>query len=265
MGWLWPTTNTSLAQTLAETVWPEKRFSMYLKHSNEGSDADGASSNAGELTLGGVDSSRFTGDLNTLPLVATSPPRWTVALDGITVNGQALTLNASMGTTTLIDSGNEANRVPQAVCDQIRPLINGTYEHGAMSVPCNATFQSSYTFNGVTYELDVADMIAPPYYGVCFTRWSCGDPGSSTPYAFVAGAPFMRSAYSVFSYDPPSVAFGTLPNSSAAPAPSAVLSPAVAHSSDASSAAPVAIQESSATDTDANTATAATTPTARVG
>ncbi|RSH78747.1 uncharacterized protein EHS24_001651 [Apiotrichum porosum] len=221
MSWLWPlTTNTSLSMDLAHYYWPEPRFGIYFGEPtipagvNMSNVGQGTTYNAGELTLGGINTSRYTGDLNTMDLVTSDPQRWLVDLQGIKVNGVDLPLNQSLGYATLVDSGNEGNRVGPVLCDKIKDIVNGTYYGTQIMVPCNQTMSLSWTFNGVEYPMAERDIFnAPEYYhpgaGNCILSFSCTD-SSANGYSYVVGSPFMRNVYSVFSYNPPSVAFGKL-------------------------------------------------------
>jgi len=65
-------------------------FSFYLS---------GASGTPGELVLGGIDSSHYTGELVYVPLI--SETYWEAALDGMTVGGTSVTT----ATKVVIDSG----------------------------------------------------------------------------------------------------------------------------------------------------------------
>lgn len=86
----------------------------------------------GELTLGGYDSSKFTGPITWVPLI--SETYWQFALDGMTMNGQSITT----ATKAVADSGTSIFAGPSADVKALATKL------GATPVPLNP---SEYTID----------------------------------------------------------------------------------------------------------------------
>lgn len=87
-----------------------------------------------------------------------SQARWTVLLDGVSVNGKNIPLSSSLKGVpkrkyvTLLDTGATQARLPQTVVDAIYSgMPNATFDklHGYWIVPCNSAADVRFTFGYV--------------------------------------------------------------------------------------------------------------------
>jgi hypothetical protein len=95
----------------AQKLVPGNLFSFYLPSMD---------SVLGELTLGGYDKSKFTGDLTWVPLV--SDTYWEVKLSSLSVNGQSITSAAK----AVIDTGTSLMAGPSADVKAFAALVGAT-------------------------------------------------------------------------------------------------------------------------------------------
>ncbi|KAI9239349.1 MAG: aspartic peptidase domain-containing protein [Podila humilis] len=117
----------------------------------------------GEITFGGVESSKFTGDINFTPITSTSPANQFWGLDATFQYGdsRSTVLSTTAGTiesaTSLLllatDGFEEFQQLTGAVLDQTT---------GLLSIEDASTLQSLYFIvNGVTYEITANALIWP--------------------------------------------------------------------------------------------------------
>lgn len=83
--------------------------------------ASGIGNDSG-LTLGGRDSTKYTGPFITMPVISDS--EWKVALDDVKVHG--LTAGLDTGGAALIDTGTSLIYAPRAAAEQIMSQIPGS-------------------------------------------------------------------------------------------------------------------------------------------
>ncbi|KAF9965444.1 hypothetical protein BGZ70_004844 [Mortierella alpina] len=106
----------------------------------------------GEITFGGVDTTRFTGELTYVNCVSNRP--WTIPVGGMTVNGRNINVANALGT---IDTGTTAMLMPQAVADAINSAIPGSIKSanqgGLWFLPCSGTTPITITFGGLVVKI----------------------------------------------------------------------------------------------------------------
>lgn len=120
--------------------------------------ADGT--NDGEITFGGLDSTKFKSD--TLVQVPNVNPVgfWEVAVDGISVNGQNLNFQ---GQTAILDTGTTLFVAPQNVATAIHAQIPGAAQtQGGFTVPCTTNASVALTIGGNTFAIDPRDLAFLP-------------------------------------------------------------------------------------------------------
>lgn len=93
---------------VAQGTVKESLFSVYLGNS---------SGSTGEMMLGGIDSTKYTGDLMYTPLSSTT--YWEFKLDSMTMNGKSITAVtkavADTGTSILAGPTDEVKKIAAAV------------------------------------------------------------------------------------------------------------------------------------------------------
>ncbi|KAH8107704.1 aspartyl protease [Cristinia sonorae] len=184
--------------------------------------AAGDLSPGGVFTLGGTNSSLFTGDIEFLDLIAgTQPTFWLLRMSEITVNGKAVQIPTGNAALSAIDTGTTLVGGPSAGVQAIYDAIPGSepldgQQKGFFAFPCNTKAQVTFSFGGKAWPIDVNDMnLGSIGQGFCLggifdltLGSSLGDsPGNPT---WVVGDTFLKNVYSVFRNTPPSIGFAHL-------------------------------------------------------
>ncbi|GAA5858760.1 hypothetical protein JCM8547_004975 [Rhodosporidiobolus lusitaniae] len=109
----------------------------------------------GTLTIGGVDTSAYSGSINWVDVVQEA--YWSIPLDGVSVGGTSLGITEDQ---VVIDTGTTLIGMPtsevSAIYAQIdnAQAINLDGESGYYAFPCDQTVNVSLTFGGVEYPID---------------------------------------------------------------------------------------------------------------
>jgi hypothetical protein len=166
-------------------------FSMYMTPKAVG-DA--------ELTLGGTDPSKYSGDINYVP-VNSSSGSWTIRFASITVNGKSTSIK---GQTAIADSGTSNMIAPARDAAAIYSLISRNITlldpKGAYGIPCsmikdlNATI--TFSIGGKPYTIPSQELSVGPFpgrQGICQTVINSGPMGR-----WIIGASLMKYYYTVW-------------------------------------------------------------------
>jgi len=144
-------------------------FSMYMTPKSIG-DA--------ELTLGGINPSRYTGDINYVPAIRIGEhsPGWFIAFDETYVNGE----RARIGGVAVADSGTSNINAPridgEGIYKLISPRIQLLDTKGTWGLPCSEVsdlpMNITFVIGGRGYtiprqELSVGELVSQP--GMCQT------------------------------------------------------------------------------------------------
>jgi hypothetical protein len=137
-------------------------FSFYL-----GRGADGTGANS-EMTLGGSDSSKYTGTVTTVPV--TTQGYWQVAVDEVVVNGfvdpvdtlltkgqAAIDTGTTLVLAPLVAATSTFARVPGAIPVPLE-LINGALEPILYIYPCAESPSIAIDFAGTDFEIAPEDL-----------------------------------------------------------------------------------------------------------
>ncbi|KAI5986037.1 aspartic peptidase domain-containing protein [Pisolithus orientalis] len=179
------------------------------------------SSMNGELTFGGVDSSKYSGTLNYTPLTTTSPASYYWGINESIAYGSTTILPTTAGIvdtgTTLIliatNAFNEYKSLTGAVSDPATGLLRITTSQ------YNALQNLYFNINGVTYTLTPNGQIWPrslnAYVGgsSSYVYLIVNDIGSKSGSGldFINGQTFLERFYSVFDTTNSRVGFATTP------------------------------------------------------
>jgi len=161
----------------------------------------------GSVLFGGVDTAKFHGTLQTLPVIAQygEYAEFIIALTALGVNGVANSLAAGVAIPVLLDSGSSLTYLPASYVDTLFTQWNAVYDaqEGAAIVPCSlAEQQGSVDF---TFSSAAATISVPLNELVLVGGYTDGQPvcifgvaplaaGSTA----VLGDTFLRSAYVVY-------------------------------------------------------------------
>ncbi|KAG0267232.1 hypothetical protein BGZ95_002895, partial [Linnemannia exigua] len=107
------------------SILAQPKIGVWLRGANTSASADADPSKelnapGGEITFGGADTNRYTGDISYVDCGGDSP--WTIPVGGMTVNGQSINTAGAMAT---LDTGTSLMLVSQTVSDAINSAIPG--------------------------------------------------------------------------------------------------------------------------------------------
>ncbi|KAI1795502.1 acid protease [Ganoderma leucocontextum] len=220
----------SLASTQATPFWeqlmnngqfasPEISFwlARHLDDQNAAQETSG-----GVMTLGGQNSSLFTGDIefNTLSN-ANSPSFWMLELSGATVQGKSVSVPTGSAAASAIDTGTTLIGGPSGAVTAIYNAIDGAQPLGGQlqgfwAFPCNAKVEVALAFGGKAWPISDADMnLGTVQANMCLggifdlNLGSNVGSGGGNP-VWVVGDTFLKNVYTVFRANPPAVGFAQL-------------------------------------------------------
>lgn len=201
MGLAWPTISVTGATPVFFNLmnqYPslEKKFAFYLPDT---------SGNQGTFTMGGVDKSRFTGNLHSVPL--TSETYWETHMDKMTIGD----LTVTNGARAICDSGTSALTVPTQYVGQIAKMLNASQiMPGRYSVSCSnlaAMPDVEVTLGGQTYGIDAKHYTVNDENVECILLIMGLDVPAPMGPLFILGDVFMRKVYTVFDVEQKSLSF----------------------------------------------------------
>jgi len=174
----------------------------------------------GELTIGGVNPDRYTGDFHYVPVVEMVPGitgYWEIVLDDVTVNGQSIS-SAKRG---VVDSGTSLMVVPS---DEIKSIAAAV---GAKQLSIIPPFNREYTIDcaadapdisfkidGKDYALTKADYSLDQGSGQCLFAFMGQDIPAPVGPLIIMGDVFMRAHYCKFDVGQNRVGFAQIVKSS---------------------------------------------------
>ncbi|CAG8647969.1 11209_t:CDS:2 [Ambispora leptoticha] len=188
---------TPFSELVAQNFVKDPIFGFFLGRQKDGSNS--------QLTLGGVDSSKFTGQLNYNKLVG-QDGFWEIALDDASVNGKPLGFSKR---TAIIDTGTTLLIVPPADAAAIHKAIEGAvFQQDEYLVPCNTKAVVALTFGGVTYKISTKDLAREKAkQNLCLSGITGGNVGGANQW--LIGDTFLKNVYSA--YDIKNLAVGFAP------------------------------------------------------
>ena len=153
----------SVAQMVAAGLIQSPTFSLWLNSPN---------ATAGSILFGGVDTSKYTGQLQTYPVLQN--PRTgmydnvRVNLTGITFGGTPLTTNTSeLGATALLDTGNPLTIVPMDLFTNLVAALGlqSSVSNDIAVCPCSLMQNSTtlgFQFPGLTINVPLSGLVTQP-------------------------------------------------------------------------------------------------------
>ncbi|PKY02204.1 acid protease [Aspergillus campestris IBT 28561] len=189
----------------------------------------------GAVTIGGVDKSRYSGDIAYTDTTG-SVSHWRIPLDDVSVDGHACRFSDR---TAIIDTGTSYMLLPPDDAKTLHDLIPGAQESGKQTfvLPCDSTVDLQLTFSGVSYSISHKDYIGDKATGsMCLStivaHQMFGDD------EWLVGDVFLKNVYTVFDYDEDRIGFATKASSSSS------------SSSSSSTASPTKTSDSDSSDSD---------------
>lgn len=194
LGMGWRAISVNAVETVFEGMMDQKlvadkMFAFYLANK------DGA---AGELSLGGYDSSKFTGALSWVPL--SSETYWEAHLDSLTVGGKSVTT----ATRVIVDTGTSILAGPSADVAALAKQVGATpffLNPKEYTIDCSKVASLPdlvLTMGGQTFTLKSSDYIINQMNILCLFGFTGIDVPSGA--LWIMGDIFIRKYYSVFDY-----------------------------------------------------------------
>ncbi|KAF7363006.1 Acid protease [Mycena venus] len=178
-----------------------------------GSDDDDTN---GELTLGGTDSSKFTGSITFVSRTATSPYSefWGISVSSITFGSTTL----SGAANAVVDTGTTLIFIPTAAYNAFLSASGGRTDASSGLATWTTEPTSNFAFNigGVSRTLTPSQFLIPKaQYGVFgltgsnFFGWIADGGSVAADVNFIIGQKFLENYYSVFDTTNNRVGFAT--------------------------------------------------------
>ncbi|TKA77057.1 hypothetical protein B0A55_04407 [Friedmanniomyces simplex] len=159
----------------------------------------------GSILFGGVNTDKFTGELQTLPIIKEQGyyAEFIIALTAVGANGTTGSLANNIATPALLDSGSSLMYLPDNIVQTIYNDVGAQYDssQGAAFVDCslaNSDATIDFTFSSPTIRVAMKELVIVAGVDahnnpLCIIGISPAD--GSTP---VLGDTFIRSAYIVY-------------------------------------------------------------------
>lgn len=183
---------------------------VYFKPES-GSDTDDTN---GELTLGGTDTSKYTGTLTYFPKLTsgTASAYWGITIASFTYGSTTLASNAQ----GIVDTGTTLIYIPTAAYNRFLSATGGTTDSnsGLASFSTKPTSNFGIKFGSTTYTLTPAQYLVPTaQYGAFglnsnkYYAWI--NDGGSSGVNTIIGQKFLENYYSVFDTTNSRIGFAT--------------------------------------------------------
>ncbi|OKL56926.1 putative aspartic-type endopeptidase opsB [Talaromyces atroroseus] len=168
-------------------------------------------SNTGSILFGGVDSGKYTGTLETLPIqtIYGEYAEFLIILTEITLSNSTTTASYSSGSlpaAVLLDSGSSLTYLPDYIVEGLYNDLGVVYEESTEAgyIPCsmmNKDINITYTFSSPAIPVSISELVLEDGTGLTFDDgtaacvFGIAPAGDSTP---ILGDTFLRSAYVVY-------------------------------------------------------------------
>ncbi|KAI5367891.1 Putative aspartic peptidase A1 family, aspartic peptidase, active [Septoria linicola] len=158
----------------------------------------------GSILFGGVNEDKYTGSLQTIPIVKEQGvyAEFIIALTAVGANGTTGSIAKDQAIPALLDSGSSLMYLPNDITQSIYDAVGASYDEqqGAAFVNCDLANTDStidFTFSSPTIKVPLNELVivAGVDRGQPVCILGLGPAGSSTP---VLGDTFLRSAYVVY-------------------------------------------------------------------
>jgi len=161
----------------------------------------------GELIIGGIDTSHYTGELAYVPL--SSETYWEIKLDGFSIGStSSTTLRAVLDTGTSLLAGPTADVEKIVKAIGARPLTKGEYTVDCSTV--NSLPDLEVVIGGKTYAIQAKDYVINDENQVClFGMTGIDIPPPNGP-LWILGDIFIRQYYTVFDFGQQRLGFAAM-------------------------------------------------------
>ncbi|KAF9311992.1 hypothetical protein BG003_006748 [Podila horticola] len=167
----------------------------------------GVTAPGGEITIGGVNPQRYSGEITYVDCIAGQP--WTIPLGGMQIGN---TLIPTTGVMAAIDTGTTAMLMPQSNADQINSAIPGALKatnlNGLWILPCDGTTPITFTFGTYVAKVPYSSLARqnqrvqvigkPGWYCISSAMFPTGNVIPIKEW--IIGATFLRTVYTVYDF-----------------------------------------------------------------
>lgn len=151
----------------------------------------------GSITFGGLDSSKYTGDITYTKILSDSV-LWTLPLGNAIVNSNVLQLNGSR--SAVVDTGTTLLVMSPTDALYLHSFINGAQTDGSnFAIPCNTNVTIELEFNGAKWPISPQDYVGSSMSNdpnLCLSNIQ----GLQFPdqNQWILGDVFLKNVYSIF-------------------------------------------------------------------
>lgn len=175
-----------------------------------GSDTDDAN---GELTLGGTDSSKFTGSITYFPTLTSGNAAryWGISIASVTYGSTTL----SSSTTAIVDTGTTLIYIATPAYNKFLSATGGSLDRSGFTIfNSKPTSNLNIKFGSTTFSLTPAQYLVPTsqYSNLGFRQgkfYAWVSDGGTTGVTNVIGQKFLENYYSVFDTTNSRIGFAT--------------------------------------------------------
>ncbi|KIR40318.1 endopeptidase [Cryptococcus deuterogattii 99/473] len=213
-------------QALASSgTWDSPEMGVYLARFKGNSSARKIEFDGGHFNFGGVDSTKFEGDLNYIPIGQGDRNFWKLPLEGMTIGEKPVDVSkgllSSNSPSCAIDTGTTLIGVPTDMAAAIYAQIPGSSkvptlvigQEGYYQYPCDTVVNVKLKFGGVEYGISNMDMNFGTFTDdgkICIGSFFAIDVSSKSPIQWIIGAAFLKNVYTSFRYEPTAIGFAPL-------------------------------------------------------
>lgn len=211
--------NQTLGRSFMSNLFAQDPSSPNLITFQLGRAEDPEANPEGVFTIGEIDG-QFANIMNEPQLQRypnyknlSEPPRWSVVMDGMTINGEPFAFNTSGvpgvpagSQVAILDTGYTFPPIPPAAVDAIYSSINGAYfdeSSGLWITPCENSTSLEFQFGGQSYPVHPLDITIPTEINGTIYCVSTFRP-STTPindqFDLILGVAFLKNVYTSFNY-----------------------------------------------------------------
>lgn len=207
--------NTNTVPTFMDNLYKQGSISTEVLgvsfKPESGSDTNDAN---GELTLGGVDTSKYTGTLTYFPQLTSGSASayWGIAIAKFAYGSTSLGTNAQ----GIVDTGTTLIYIPTSSYNAFLKAAGGTTDSssGLASFTTKPTSNFTITFGSTTYTLTPAQYLVPTaqysYYGLTSGKYYAWiNDGGSSGVNTIIGQKFLENYYAVFDTTNTRIGFAT--------------------------------------------------------
>ena len=169
--------------------------------------------NSGSIMFGGVNTAKYTGDLQSVPIIPVNGLFlvFAIAVSGLSVAGTTLSSSSSIPFAVILDSGSTLTYLPDDVTTDIFNTVNAVYDsnNAIAYVECNMASQDSsvdFIFSGITISVPYNELVLSQALSASGQPLTFQNGESACLFGIspslgsspILGDTFLRSAYVVY-------------------------------------------------------------------